>query len=103
MELRKAIADHLYQFRGIGVSPEQIIIGAGTEYLYGLLIQLFGNKAVYAIEDPGYQKIAQIYTSHGWTYAIYRWMRTEYVRRCLKLPGQISFICRLPIIFRREE
>ncbi|WP_418745556.1 PLP-dependent aminotransferase family protein [Frisingicoccus sp.] len=65
MELRKAIADHLYQFRGIGVSPEQIIIGAGTEYLYGLLIQLFGNKAVYAIEDPGYQKIAQIYTSHG--------------------------------------
>ena len=65
MELRKAIADHLYQFRGIAVSPEQIIIGAGTEYLYGLLIQLFGNEAVYAIEDPGYQKIAQIYTSHG--------------------------------------
>ena len=63
--IRKAIADHLYQFRGIGVSPEQIIIGAGTEYLYGLLIQLFGNEAVYAIEDPGYQKIAQIYTSHG--------------------------------------
>lgn len=65
MELRKAIADHLYQFRGIDVSPEQIIIGAGTEYLYVLLIQLFGNEAVYAIEDPGYQKIAQIYTSHG--------------------------------------
>jgi len=65
MELRKAIADHLYQFRGIDVSPEQIINGAGTEYLYGLLIQLFGNEAVYAIEDPGYQKIAQIYTSHG--------------------------------------
>ena len=65
MELRKAIADQLYQFRGIDVSPEQIIIGAGTEYLYGLLIQLFGNEAVYAIEDPGYQKIAQIYTSHG--------------------------------------
>ncbi len=65
MELRKAIADHLYQFRGIDVSPEQIIIGAGTEYLYGLLIQLFGNEGVYAIEDPGYQKIAQIYTSHG--------------------------------------
>ena len=63
--MRKAIADHLYQFRGIDVSPEQIIIGAGTEYLYGLLIQLFGNEAVYAIEDPGYQKIAQIYTSHG--------------------------------------
>ena len=65
IELRKAIADHLYQFRGIGVSPEQIIIGAGTEYLYGLLNQLFGNSAVYAIEDPGYEKIAKIYMSHG--------------------------------------
>lgn len=65
MELRKAIADHLYEFRGIGVSPQQIIIGAGTEYLYGLLIQLFGTESVYAIEDPGYQKIAQIYSSHG--------------------------------------
>jgi GntR family transcriptional regulator/MocR family aminotransferase len=64
MALRKAIAGHLYQFRGIGVSPEQIIIGAGTEYLYGMLIQLFGREAVYAIEDPGYQKIAQIYKSH---------------------------------------
>ena len=55
IELRKAIADHLYQFRGIGVSPEHIIIGAGTDYLYGLLIQLFGNSAVYAIEVPGYE------------------------------------------------
>lgn len=64
-ELRKAIGDHLYAFRGISVSPEQIIIGAGTEYLYGLLIQLFGKDAVYAIEDPGYLKISKIYESHG--------------------------------------
>ena len=65
MELRKAIADHLYQFRGMDVSPDQIIIGAGTEYLYGLLIQLFGTKVSYAVEDPGYKKIGQIYESHG--------------------------------------
>ena len=36
MKLRRAIAHHLYEFRGITVNPEQIIIGAGTEYLYGL-------------------------------------------------------------------
>lgn len=64
-ELRKAISDHLYAFRGMSVMPEQVIIGAGTEYLYGLLIQLFGEKAIYAIEDPGYEKIAQIYASHS--------------------------------------
>jgi len=64
MELRDAIADYLYQFRGISVEPEQIIIGAGTEYLYGLLIQLLGHEKVYAVEDPGYQKITKIYRSN---------------------------------------
>ena len=63
-ELREAIAGHLRQFRDIHVQPEQIFIGAGTEYLYGLLVQLLGFDKVYAIENPGYEKIAQIYDSH---------------------------------------
>lgn len=63
-ELRSAIAQYLFQFRGMKVDPAQIIIGAGTEYLYGLLIQLLGNDNVFAVEDPGYRKIAQIYNSH---------------------------------------
>ena len=52
------------------VQPEQIIIGAGTEYLYGLLIQLLGHEAVYAVENPGYQKIGKIYRNYqvNWTY-----------------------------------
>lgn len=61
LELRRAIAEHLLEFRGMQVSPEQIIIGAGTEYLYGLLIQLLGHDKCYALEDPGYKKISQIY------------------------------------------
>ncbi len=60
-ELRCAIADYLYQFRGIDAGPEQIIVGAGTEYLYGLLIQLLGHDKIYAVEDPGYRKISRIY------------------------------------------
>ena len=64
MGLRKAIAGHLEQFRGMHVQPEQIFIGAGTEYLYGLLIQLLGFDKTYAIENPGYEKIAQIYNSY---------------------------------------
>lgn len=62
-ELRAAIAAHLLQFRGMRVHPEQIIIGAGTEYLYGLLIQLLGRERTFAVEDPGYQKLALIYRS----------------------------------------
>lgn len=64
-ELRQAIAGHLYHFRGMRVSPNQIVIGSGTEYLYGLLILLLGRDKVYAIEDPGYQKIGKIYKSNG--------------------------------------
>lgn len=64
LTLRKAIAKHLREFRNIYVEPEQIIIGAGTEYLYGLLIQLLGFDKRYAVEDPGYNKISRIYQKH---------------------------------------
>lgn len=64
LPLRNAIARHLKEFRGMEIAPEQIIVGAGTEYLYGLLIELLGYNKNYCLEDPGYQKIAQIYTSH---------------------------------------
>lgn len=64
IELRKAIAAYLYQFRGMNIHPDQIIIGAGTEYLYGLLIQLLGRNKIYALEDPGYQTIRKIYESY---------------------------------------
>ena len=63
--LRNAIADSLWQFRGMQVDPNNIIIGAGTEFLYGLLIQLLGMDCCYAVEDPGYGKISRIYESHG--------------------------------------
>ncbi len=65
LELRQAIAGHLQQFRGMEVKPEQIIVGAGTEYLYGLLIQLFGYDKIYGVENPGYMKIARIYEMSG--------------------------------------
>ena len=63
-ELRRAIAGYLQQFRGMQVDPEQIIVGAGTELLYHLLIQLLGRDKCYAVEDPGYSKIAAIYESN---------------------------------------
>lgn len=59
--LRKAISDYLYAFRGIRVSEAQIVIGAGTEYLYNLLVQLLGRDRVYAMETPGHSKIYKIY------------------------------------------
>lgn len=63
-ELREAIATHLYRFRGMQVSPHQIIIGAGNEHLYGLLAQLLGRQSVYALEDPCYSKLRRVYEAN---------------------------------------
>ena len=64
-ELRIAIARHLHEFRGITASPEQIMIGAGTEYLYGLIVQLLGRDLVYGLENPSSKKIRNIYEALG--------------------------------------
>lgn len=63
--LRCAIAEHLLRFRGMHIQPEQIIIGAGTEYLYELIIKLIGRDKIYCLEDPGYHKLQRIYTDNG--------------------------------------
>ena len=67
-ELRFAISDYLFQFRGMSADPDCIVIGAGTEYLYSLIIQLLGRDKKYALEDPGYRKIAQIYNANNVTF-----------------------------------
>ena len=60
IELRYAIADYLEDFRGMKVNPDNIIVGAGTEIMYNILIQLLGQSKVYASEIPGYDKIDRI-------------------------------------------
>ena len=64
-ELRQAIADHLTAFRGMHVDPGNIVVGAGTDFLYNLLIQLLGRDKIFAVEDPGYGKIRKIYSEGG--------------------------------------
>ncbi len=64
-KLRISIADYLLRSRGIKVSPNQIIIGAGAEYLYGLIVRTFGKDTVYGIETPGYRKIKEVYETDG--------------------------------------
>lgn len=64
-ETRTAIAKNLGDFRGMTVDPENILIGAGTDFLYNLLLQLLGQDKVYGVEDPGYGKIRKIYAAGG--------------------------------------
>lgn len=64
-ELREAIANHLADFRGMQVNPDNIVVGAGMEYLYGLVVQLLGKNHMIAIEDPGHKKVGSVYESNG--------------------------------------
>ncbi|MCR5784710.1 MAG: PLP-dependent aminotransferase family protein [Eubacterium sp.] len=63
--LRKNIAEHLSEFRGLKVSPENIVVGAGTEYLYSLIVQLIGRSGMIAVEDPGHVKVSRVYEANG--------------------------------------
>lgn len=65
IELRQAIAGYLIRSRGIKVEPGQIIVGSGAEYLYGLVVQLLGRDCVFALEEPCYGKIRQVYEANG--------------------------------------
>ncbi len=64
-ELRTEISLYLARSRGIVVKPAQIIIGSGAEYLYGLIAQLFGNRKLFALESPSYDKIRKVYEAMG--------------------------------------
>ncbi len=62
-ELREAVRKYLARSRGIQVSTEQIVVGSGSEYLYGLIVGLLGRDMAYAIEYPSYNKIEQVYNA----------------------------------------
>ncbi len=65
LELRQAITRYLHTYRGVNCQADQLVIGAGTEYLLSLIIQLFSRQTLYGIENPGYEKTRQILQSQG--------------------------------------
>lgn len=64
-ELREAVSRYLARSRGIVVPSSNIIIGAGAEYLYGLVVQLLGRDRIYGLENPSYDKIKKVYSANG--------------------------------------
>ena len=61
LSLRETLSQYLRRSRGIQVSPAQIVVGSGAEYLYGLVVELLGRGKKYAVEDPCYDRILQVY------------------------------------------
>ena len=58
-ELRNAISAYLFRNRGMSVNPERIFVGAGTEFLFKRLFELFDKGTDVAIEKTGFKKVAE--------------------------------------------
>lgn len=65
MRLRRAIAAHLRQSRGLAVDPAHIVVGAGAQMLDVMISQLVGIGRGFAVEDPGYVRLTRIYEACG--------------------------------------
>ena len=65
MSLRNALNKYLRESRGMLCRPEQIILGAGTDYILQLLVQILRSTHdidSVAMENPVYNKAYQIFT-----------------------------------------
>ena len=63
--LREALRSYLARNRGIRVTADQIVIGSGAEYLYGLVVEMLGRDRIWGLESPSYEKIERVYRSRG--------------------------------------
>ena len=64
--LREAIRSYLHSARGVNCGTEQIIIGAGSEYLLMLLSQILGGRRKIAMENPTYKQAYRVFCSLGY-------------------------------------
>jgi GntR family transcriptional regulator / MocR family aminotransferase len=63
--LREELAYYLYQSRGVRCTAEQIIIGAGTQYLISMLTMIIGRDKVFSMEEPGFHRTREAIKDQG--------------------------------------
>ena len=63
---RCALSNYLYQARGVNCSPDQIVIGAGSDYILMLLSMILGRKHTIAFEDPTYKQAYRVIHTIGY-------------------------------------
>ena len=65
LALRQQICGYLQNYRGVRAHPEQILLGAGTEWAASIFNLLFTRGQRFAIENPSYSKVWRILSAHG--------------------------------------
>lgn len=66
IELRETISRYIHSSRGVNCSPDQIIIGAGNDYLLMLLQKILGNEKRVVMESATYLRAAKIFKAGGY-------------------------------------
>lgn len=64
-QLRAALSDYLLRARNVKAHPDQIVVGAGMEYLLMLILMMFGAGRPVAVEDPGYGQAFRLFRNLG--------------------------------------
>ena len=92
-DLRMTISRYLHSSRGVNCRPEQIIVGAGNDYLLLLLEKILGRHVGIAMENPTYKRAYRIFQSFA--YRIYtvdmddKGMRAD---RLAELPVRAAYV-----------
>lgn len=68
--LKESLARYINRSRNLSVKSSQIIIGAGAEYLYRLIIDTLGREKIFAIENPSYKQIENVYKANSVNYRL---------------------------------
>lgn len=64
LDFRRTLAAFLREYRGVRCRAEQIVVGAGMEYLLSVVAQLLPENSLFAVEDPGYGALWQTLRNH---------------------------------------
>lgn len=64
--LRETISRYLHSSRGVNCKPEQIIVGAGNDYLLMLLEKILGRHVRIAMESPTYIRSYRLFQSFAY-------------------------------------
>ena len=65
-DLRLTISRYLHSSRGVNCTPEQIVVGAGNDYLLMLLEKILGRHVKIAMENPTYKRAYKIFQSFAY-------------------------------------
>ena len=84
--LRNAISSYLHQARGVNCTPDQIIVGAGNDYLLMLLCAVLGNRHRVALENPTYRQAYRLFENLSYEVCTVdmdsRGMRVDGLEKC---------------------